>query len=254
MIRLNALRAIALNPDEAISYTALAAVQAYHDWDFAAAETTLRQGLDVAPRSGVARSRLALLLAARGRLPEAIAESERARASQPLLPQRHGTLGFIRYYARDFSGALNDMNRALAISPQDPPALFGTGRILAVSGKVDEGIRRIREAIDASRGEIPAYLAELAFAYSLAGRAREASETISRLRELEAKGTFVSIDNYAYIEANLGRLDEAFDLLAEAVNRRMTSVLWLAVDPRADRLRADPRFDRLIDRMGVTGK
>lgn len=254
IVRTNALRAVELDPELSMSYTALAAVQAYHDWDFAAAERTLRQGIEAFPRGATAHARLALLLAATGRLQEAVTEAERARDLEPLLPERHGSLGFIRYYARDFRGAIEDMERALAISPQYAPALFGIGRIMAASGDVEAGIRHIRSAIDASPGEYPGYLAELAFVYSLAGRFREANEIVSRLRDIEAKGTFVSIDNYAYIEANLGRLDEAFDLLDEAVNRRMTSVLWLAVDPRADRLRSDPRFDRLIDRMGVVGK
>ena len=34
-----------------MGYTALAAVQAYHDWDFAAAERTLRQGIDAFPET-----------------------------------------------------------------------------------------------------------------------------------------------------------------------------------------------------------
>ena len=40
----------------------------------------------------------------------------------------------------------------------------------------------------------------------------------------------------------------------EAIKRRMTNVLWLAVDPRADALRGDPRFDRLITRMGLLAR
>jgi hypothetical protein len=31
----------------------------------------------------------------------------------------------------------------------------------------------------------------------------------------------------------------------------MTNVLWLAVDPWADPLRSDPRFDDVVARMGL---
>jgi tetratricopeptide (TPR) repeat protein len=253
-VRGNALRAIELDPSEPVSYTALAAVQAYHDWDFSAAERTLRQSIEMLPRSGATRSRLALLLAARGRLPEAVAEAQLARDLEPLLPERHGSLGFIRYYARDFNGALDDLRRALAIAPRNPAALFGTARVLALSGRVDEGRRSLQAAIDATGNTSPALQAEMAFLYSLSGQAQEAEEIVRTLRAAEEKGSFVSVDNYAYIEANLGRLDEAFALLDQAIDRRMTSVLWLAVDPRADRLRADPRFARAIARMGIAGQ
>ena len=61
VVRANALRAIQMDPAVPMSYTALAAVQAYHEWDFPAAEATLRQGLAAFPQNGAARNRLALL-------------------------------------------------------------------------------------------------------------------------------------------------------------------------------------------------
>jgi hypothetical protein len=40
-------------------------------------------------------------------------------------------------------------------------------------------------------------------------------------------------------------------LLEDAVERRMVSVLWIAVDPRVEQLRADPRFPRLLNKIGI---
>jgi TolB-like protein/Tfp pilus assembly protein PilF len=251
----NALRAIQLDPGVPTSYTALAAVQAYHDWDFTAAEATLRQGLEASPREALGHTRLALLLSAAGRLPEAIVEAERARDLEPLIPERYTTLGIIRYYARDFDRALEDMQRALAVAPNYKPAIFGTGRILMGAGRLDDAIRSLQAVSDpASVEESPVWLAHLGMAYASLGRASDVAAVVARLREQEARGRFISIDNYAYIAMNQGRLDEAFALLDEAVNRRMTNILWLAVDPRADVIRADPRFDALIARMGLVRK
>ena len=103
---MNALKAVQLDPSLSMAYTALAAVQAYHDWDFAAAEVTLRQAIAADPRDGTARDRLAFLLAARGRLGEAIAEARTARDEDPLIADRHGVLGMIHYYARDWASAI----------------------------------------------------------------------------------------------------------------------------------------------------
>ena len=40
--------------------------------------------------------------------------------------------------------------------------------------------------------------------YAMAGRTAEVERGEARLRALEAQGTFVSVDNYAYIAANRG--------------------------------------------------
>ena len=255
IVRANALRAVELDPQLSMSYTALAAVQAYHDWDVAAAERTLRQGIEAFPRGAIAHARLALLLAATGRLPEAVMEAERARDLEPLIPERHTTLGITRYYARDFDRALQEMQRALAISPGYAAALFGSGRVLSAAGRHEEAIRNIRSAIELSTNrENPAWLAGLVIALSRAGHAEQVEEVMPRLRLLRDAGVFVSVDNFAYIAANQGRLDEAFELLDEALERRMTNVLWLAVDPWADPLRSDPRLDNVIARMGLVTK
>ena len=71
-VRAHAMRAIELDPSVPMSYTALAAIQAYHDWDFVAAEATLRQAIDTSPVDSSAQGRLALVLAAAGRLDEAV--------------------------------------------------------------------------------------------------------------------------------------------------------------------------------------
>ncbi len=251
-VRAHAMRAIELDPSVPMSYTALAAIQAYHDWDFVAAEATLRQGIDTSPVDSSAQGRLALVLAAAGRLDEAVEQARAARDREPLVPERHTNLGIVRYYARDFDGALVEMDRALAIAPNYALGHHGRGRVLAALGRHDEAIHSIQKALAVS--DNPGWWATLGVTYAKAGRIRELESVLQKLRDFEQRGTFVSVDQYAYIAAHQGRLDEAFRLLDEAVDRRMTNVLWLAVDPRADALRADPRFGRLIARMGLVAR
>jgi serine/threonine-protein kinase len=249
VVRTNALRAIQLDPSLPASYTALAAVQAYNDWDFAAAEATLRQGLAAAPRDAAARDRLAFLLAAAGRLDEAVAEAEQARDLEPLVAARHGALGMTRYYARDFTRALADLDKAIVIAPQSAVDYVGRGLVFAATNRDADAIDSVRKALAIS--ENPGWVALLGTIYAKAGRAADVATVIQRLRGFEQQGVFVSLDNYAYIAAHQGRLDEAFRLVGEAIDRRMTNVLWLAVDPRVDVLRADPRFNQQIARMGL---
>ncbi len=248
VVRANAQRAIQLDPRVPMSYTALAAVQAYHDWDFQGAEATLKQGLTALPADGFVRGQLALLLAAAGSLEEAIREAERSRDGEPLVPERHVNLGMVRYYARDFERGLADMEQALKLAPNFGLAFIGKGRILAALGRYDAAAENVRQAIAISPN--PAYFALLGLVYAQAGRSTELNEVMATLRAFESAGTFVSIDNYGYIASYQGRMDEAFRLVDEAITRRMTNVVWLAVDARADAMRRDSRFDQLRARMG----
>lgn len=251
-VKARALRAIQLDPSLPMSYTALAAVQAYHEWDLAAAASTLRQGIASHPLNAVAHGRLALVLSAEGRTAEAISEAEMARDQEPLIADRHANLAIVRYYARDFAGGLADADRALAIAPDFALGYHAKGRILTATGRYEEAIANLRRAVTIA--ENPGWLMSLAMAYARAGRAADADQVLRRVTAMQSDGAFVSVDNYGYVAAYQGRLDEAFRLLDEAIDRRMTNVLWLAVDPRVDLLRADTRFDALIARMGVVSR
>jgi TolB-like protein/Flp pilus assembly protein TadD len=248
----NALHAIEMDPAISASYSALASVQAYHDWDLPGAEATLRQGLSAVPRDAAAHGRLAMVLAAAGRLTEAVSEAELARDQEPLVPERHTNLGMVRYYARDFVGGLTEMDRALAIAPDYALGYHGRGRVLAALGRYDEAIDSLRKALAIS--DNAGWWATLGVIYAKAGRTSDVNSVLQRLRAFELKGIFVSVDQYAYIAAHQGRFDDAFRLIETAIDRRMTNVLWLAVDPRADALRNDPRFDRLVARMGLVSR
>ena len=92
-----------------------------------------------------------MLLAAAGRLDEAIREAERSRDGEPLVPERHVNLGMVRYYARDFDRGLADMEQALKLSPNFGLAFIGKGRIFAALRRYDDAARNVRQAIAISR-------------------------------------------------------------------------------------------------------
>jgi tetratricopeptide (TPR) repeat protein len=57
----------------------------------------------------------------------------------------------------------------------------------------------------------------------------------------------------AYANAGLGRKDRAFEWLEKAyqTRSRQQEMIFVAVDPRFDRLRSDPRFDAFLRRAGL---
>ena len=149
--------------------------QIWHD-----SETLFRRGVAVAPRSVIAHHNLAAVLAAEGRLDEAVDIYRRALAIQP--------------YAEG--------NAEL-------------GRILAQQGKVDEAIVHDRDAIRLDSGFLPARQ-NLALLFIRLGRLDEAEKEYRAALKVDL--SFVEgHHNLGYLLASRGRLDEAIAEYREAL-------------------------------------
>ena len=244
-----ALKSLALDPGLASGHAALGSVEFYHDWDFDAAERTLRRAIEVNPSHAFSRQRLSMLLAARTRLTEAIAVGRESQRLEPTVAVHTGSLGMLHYYARDFQRAIEETRRSAQLAPGFAPADFALGRIYAAQGRYQDAIAALERAVGADRNS--AWLVELARTYAAAGQRDASAKILAELTDRERAGESYSLDNLAYIAAAEGRIDDAFRILDEAVERRMVNVLWIAVDPRVDPLRADPRFPLLLNRMGI---
>lgn len=241
--------ALTMDPDLASAHVAVGTVQFYFDWDFAAAERSFRRALTVEPSNGFARQRFSMLLAALGRFREAIELGSEAERLEPQVANRATSLGMVHYYAREYEKAIALHERSLVLAPNSGVGHSGLGRVYMAQGRHDEAIAEFKLAIASS--PYPAWIVELAQAYAAAGRTAETQEVLAELAQIQRAGRTFSVDNLAYIAASEGRLDAAFDILDGAVDQRLLNLLWINVDPRADELRRDRRFDRVIGRLGL---
>ncbi len=76
------------------------------------------------------------------------------------------------------------------------------------------------------------------------------------LRKLEevAKQRYVSPYCPGLVYAGLGEQERAFSWMERSCDERDVSLVWLNVEPRLERMRADPRFESLRRRMGFNGE
>ena len=245
--RAEASRALALDETLAEAHTSLAWVTFIYDWDWPLAARHFQRALALNPRYSVARQWHSWFQMAMGRTDLALAEGRQAITLDPASVSIRRSMGWLHYYARQPEQALDQLRRALAMDPTAEENHRLLGLTYLQVGQWDEAAGAFREAIAVSGS--PA-LAEAGLGVVAAGRGRP-EETRAVLAELEAQAgkRYVSPVAFVMLYAALGEAEAAFDWLERAYEQRRGWLAYLNVEPALDRLRTDPRFRRLQERM-----
>jgi serine/threonine protein kinase/TolB-like protein/Flp pilus assembly protein TadD len=241
----------ALDRDETMfeAHAAMADALFKLDWNWDEADRHYRQALDANPSFVFGRAQYARFLAAAGRVDQAVDESRRAEESDPLSSDVKMTLAMMLFYQRRYSDAVSKADEALKLNQTQPGPHVVRGRALAALGRLDDAAAEMQNAVRLSGASM--MLAELGRLYAAMGRPTEAEAILDRLLKLSESHADVNpAEDAAYVQLELGRRDEAMANLERSVDERSERILWLRVDPRVDTVRDDPRFRRLIARIG----
>ena len=111
-------------------------------------------------------------------------------------------------------------------------------------------ISELEQAVKLSQGS-SLYVSSLAHAYAIAGKRSEAELLLHQLQDQSQK-TYVAPFHIALVYTGLGQRDQAVGYLEKGYKERSSGMVWLKVDPRLDVLRADPRFQDLLCRVGLS--
>ena len=247
--RAAALKALELDSTLAEAHGALGRMEYLYSWNFEAADRGYRRAVELRPNSTRIRLMYHTYLAAMGRREESIAQARLSLDLDPLSLLTQAAASRPYYNARRYEDALAQARKTLEIDSTFSRALFWAGLSLEQLHRTDEAIRTLQQTI-ASAGRIPVYLAALGHAYGRAGRRAEALALIEELRGRGRTG-YVSPFDLATVYVGLDMPDEAFRALEEAYVGRAYGLVFMAVDPRFDPIRSDPRYRDLIRRVGL---
>jgi tetratricopeptide (TPR) repeat protein len=160
----------------------------------------------------------------------------------------YGDLSWVLLAARRYDQALLESQTAVERQPDFGYARAILGLSYAENGRYAEAVTEARSATRLD--DSPLILALLVQVHALARNRSEAMKVLQELEQLTRK-RYVCSYEVATAYLLLREKDQAFRWLDKAVEERSDCMVALAVDPRLDSLRSDPRFQDLQRRVGL---
>ena len=237
-------KALELDNNLAEAYAVRAIINFAYAWDFAASERDVIRAIELEPNNDTAHWAYTLLSASSGRFEQALKEIETAQSIAPGTELYERDRGRILYYWRRYDEAIVQFTRSLELRP-DSGAIW-LSRAYEMKGDYAAAF----EAFMKTQKD-PKRLEAYRTAYETAvwqGVQRKFLE-FSKLDEQKDAGA----NNYqiAIAFVRLGEKEQAFAHLNKLVEERSWQIVWLNVDPQLDPLRGDPRFNKLLRRVGL---
>jgi TolB-like protein/DNA-binding winged helix-turn-helix (wHTH) protein/Flp pilus assembly protein TadD len=255
----NANKALALDPESARAYSAIAMIHRFY-WHWvdaleASGNAYARSPNDVRVLNGYSE-----LLSWMGRHEQALRHAERIVELDPTSPAARWRLGIALAEAQRPIEAAVALAEAARIAPASAAIRHWQGRVEAVRGNRDEALSLLRRAERLAQGALvsPTLTAGLLYSYARIGQ----TEDVRRLREsldtMAAAGP-VGAGTWALTSLALGDTGEALRWLRAAVEKIESHVpdagflnlMTIKTNLMADPVLEDARFVELRNRIGA---
>jgi serine/threonine-protein kinase len=246
--RAAAQRAIQLDPDLADAHASLALGSLFWKRDWAAAEREFKTALEKDPNLAQAHALYAIYLITVSRHDESVEEARTAQRLDPLSLLVNMSVCWALHFAKRYEEAIRETVRTRDLAPGFQEA----GNLLMSSY---ESLGRFEEAAAIAQHQ-PCYGVRIDGSALLDAYRRGGSEGYwrARLAILEsAPPQRPGMLDYgiAVVHAHLGETSKALDRLEKLVDSQAGGAVFIAVEPTLQTLRGNPRYEALINRVGV---
>lgn len=242
LARAAAVRALALNADLPEALVILGGVQFQYDYDWSAAEASLKKAVLLGPNVVDARRGLGWLLAGSGRIEEAVRELQRAVDLDPGEALSRENLACVLEFGGRSAEALETLDGAIRVDPLNPRPFGRRAWMLEVHQRFDEALASRQAGLRvAGRGDEAERLGRL---YAKGGQRALLDDTARRPGPKDPIGA-------AWTHMQLGNREAALAELERGAREKHSWMVVTKVDPRFASLRGQPRFRALMQQIGL---
>jgi tetratricopeptide (TPR) repeat protein len=242
-------KAIALDdslPEAHISYAGLK--ESELDWKTAGRE--YEKGLQLKQNYPTAQEWYGLYLMEMGRTEDGIGHIKQAVALDPFALIMNAALGLSYFYGRHYDKSIDAYRKALELDPHQ--TLYGIfAEAYAAKGMYNEMVAEYVREFRLPEGKPESVIQEYEKAFQTGGiKGWREKDLQEELKEAAQGRRYYQVAiNYAA----LGKKDEAFQWLEKALDENNVNLWMLRIkaDPRSDPLRSDPRFQQVLQRLGL---
>ncbi len=245
-----ALKALEIDDMLSEAHTSMAFSKMLSDWDWASAEKEFKRSIELNPKYSTAHHWYAFYLFFRARFDEAIAEMEKALELDPFSLIINCDFGWVLYYARQYDRAIEVLEKTLEMDPNFVSAHSFLGRVYLQKSMYKEALSEFQKEKDPSRGWMQNVETLFGIAYMRTSKKKEAQQILDSMIE-RTKQEYVSPYHIALLCFTLGEDDLGFEWLDKAYKERDHWLLYLNAEPMFDTVRSDPRFTKLLKKIGL---
>jgi TolB-like protein/DNA-binding winged helix-turn-helix (wHTH) protein/Flp pilus assembly protein TadD len=217
------------------------------DWDFDAAGKEFQRSIELNPGYATAHHWYSWHLSLLGRYDEAIEEMRKAKILDPLSLIINADLAELLSIAHFYDESIIQSRKTIEMDPNFALAHNQLAQAYLQKHMNPEAIAELQKAVKLSAG-CPTCIANLARAYAASGRTGEAGNLLSDLKS-HSNGGYSDAAEVSMVYAALGDKDQAMHWLEIGYEQRFNPGVLLR--PGFDPLRADPRFQDLLRRIGL---
>lgn len=181
-------------------------------------ETLWRHAVRLDPASSVAASNFGSGLRLRGKLAEAVEQSEHALLLRPGYAEAHLNLGLAKAAQGRAGEAERHFRQVLEIRPRSAPAHAGLGALLETQGRLDEALEHFHRALQINPWSASIHN-DLGVALARSGRIAEALPELLEAVRIDPS-LAAAQNNLGMALAQTGRLTEAADHFRAAIHSR----------------------------------
>jgi len=243
------LKALAIDDSLAEAHTSLAWVMEVFDWDWAGSEREFQKAIQLDPNNATAHHRYAIHLTAMGRLPIAVKEMKEAQRLDPLSPVMMTSTGWVYLRGRRPDAAVVECQKAIDLDPKFVRGHLCLGEAYEEKGNLKRAAAEFLQG-KLIAGDKPEILAALQKAVDESGYQGYFRTRLEQLTDPN-NPNYVSPYDLADIHLRLGDREGALAWLERAYVEHSPYLVNLQVEPRLDPLREEPRFQSLVQRMGL---